>query len=137
MSRSVAFCRRISPRAMAFRSRTGFGETSTMLASPCRLMWLNFFMGADRSTLPRFARAFNLLTPVGDGAAHLFGGVQCRLHKFWCEPRERADEIVRHENLAVAIRARANPDRRNGKLRGQFFRHGRSYNLQHDGERSS
>src|ERR1700730_11316812 len=45
MALSVAFCRRISPEAMASRRRIGLAETSTMLASPWALMWVSLLMG--------------------------------------------------------------------------------------------
>src|ERR1043166_2784785 len=105
MSLSVAFCNRISPRALASRSRIGLAETSTMLASP---------------RASRCVRLFNCLLPLLHYSPHLFGGIEPRFDVLEAVPREQAQQIGRHQDLAVAVRAGADADGRYGQTARQF-----------------
>src|SRR5690348_6503879 len=130
MSLSVSFCSRISPRATASRSCTGFADTSTMRASPVALMRVNPFMipwGRDRSDgfLPLFNRR-----------AHLISGIQARLHELGREPRKCSQQISGHQNLTVAVGTRTDADGWNLNFLRQFLRDRRGDEFQDDGKRA-
>src|SRR5688572_252725 len=50
------------------------------------------------------------------------------------EPREQTDQIVRDQDLAVAMRTRADPDRGNLESAGDLPRRLRAHDLQDDGK---
>src|SRR5437773_9433243 len=139
---SVSFCKRISPRATAWRRCTRYDETSTIRASPFAPICVNRFMFSHEEVQKSPARKFafsaffcgsnlNGFLPLLNRRAHLIGGVQARFYKLRCKPRKRPQQVRRHQNLPVAVRpgTDANGRDRNfardfpGDRRGDEFQH--------------
>src|SRR5438034_11470889 len=57
-----------------------------------------------------------------------------REHKLWGEPGKQPDQIVRDENLSIAMLARADPDRRDIDRISDLLRHLGDDNFQHHRE---
>src|SRR5205814_4271480 len=64
------------------------------------------------------------------GATNFIRDSRFGRHKFRREPREQPDEIMRHQDLAIAMRTGADADRRDLESDRAFARSIRSYDIE-------
>src|SRR4029077_15004604 len=68
------------------------------------------------------------------GAAYFLRHTRFGRHKFRGEPRKQSNQIVRDQNLSVAMLARSDPDRRDANRIGDLLGDIGQDNLEHDGK---
>src|SRR2546428_13329902 len=81
------------------------------------------------------ATLLNRLLPIFYRLSHQLRSLQFLFHVLGSVERRRAQQVGRHQDLSAAVRARTNPDRRDGNRLRPFFRHGRGPRLQDHSER--
>src|SRR5215831_16536450 len=87
-----------------------------------------------KGCLGNLAAALGSLDKGSRSAAYFLRHTCSRRHKFGSEPRKQSNQIVRDQNLPVAMLARADPDRRNADGISDLLSDIGEDNLEHHGK---